>query len=318
MQVVVNDLSAKFPCSDVREGQEMMKNFIETYYLVKDVMKNNSILLDKDYRSFELAKDYRMEQWLNDARIDVELRRKFRRIINQSYTFDSKEFEQEYHWKLEAEFRHEELISKSCQLAYEMEGVLISFLSDPYWRRTIVQGIYTYLDESGEMISEQADVPNVSCSENAIAFRDEQGQIRALQEVESIHSGMDIYMCRNEAFPNLIFCENALKQLKTEIGGTEAGQVYRRLKELQLAAKEMKDKFIPSKLTHATPESLTTLQMFEEEHKIMLPNGQKQLFSWHIRFTGGYAGRIFFEPILNESKIYIGHIGRKLPTAKYH
>lgn len=318
MQVVVNDLSAKFPCLDVRAGQEVMKNFIETYYLVKDVIENNSILLDKNYCSFELAKDYRIEQWLNDVRIDVELRRKFRRIINQSYTFDSKEFEQEYHWKLEAEFHHEELVSKSCQLAYEMEGVLISFLSAPYWKRTIVQGIYTYLDEFGEMISEQADVPNVSCSENAIAFREEQRQIRALQEVEAIYSGMDIYMCRNEAFPNLIFCDNALKQLQSEIGGTEARQVYRRLKELQHTAKEMRGKFNPDKLTHASPESRTTLRMFEEEHKIMLPNGQKHLFSWHIRFTGGYAGRIFFEAIPNESKIYIGHIGRKLPTAKYH
>lgn len=318
MQLVVNDLSTKFPCCDVREGREIMENFIETYYLVKDVLENDSILLDKDYHSFELAKNYRLEQWLNDNQIDIELRRKFRRIINQSYTFDSEAFEQDYQWKLEAEFRHEELISRSCQLAYEIEGVLISFLSDSYWKEAVVQGIYTYLDEAGEIISEQAEIPNVSYRENAIAFHDEQVKKQSVLAKESIHSGMDIFMCRNHAFPNLVFCDNALKQLQTEIGGAEAGQVYRRLMELQIVAKEMKNKFVPDKLTHATPESPITLQMFDEEHRIMLPNGKKQLFSWHIRFTGAYEGRIFFEPLPNESQIYVGHIGRKLPTVKYH
>lgn len=69
------------------------------------------------------------------------------------------------------------------------------------------------------------------------------------------------------------------------------------------------------KLTYATPETDKTLKMFAEEHKFLLPNGQIKLFSWYVRFTGAYAGRIFFEPMLQEAKVYIG---RKLPTARYH
>lgn len=56
----------------------------------------------------------------------------------------------------------------------------------------------------------------------------------------------------------------------------------------------------------------------KDEHTFQLPNGKIQIFSWHIRYTGGYAGRIFFYPVPEEKKIYIGHIGHKLPTAKYH
>lgn len=318
MQLVVNDLSAKFPCPDIKMGQDIMKNFIDTYYLVKNVIDNDSIVLDKNYRSFELAENYRMEQWLNDDHIDVEQKRRFRRILNQSYTFDSEEFDQVYQWKLDAEFYHDELTSRSCQFAYETDGILISFLSDSYWKRAVIKGIYTYLDKEGEMILEDASIPNVSCEDNAAIFCEEQEQIIALQKKESIHSGMDIFMCREEMFPNLIFCDNALKQLQTEIGGTEAGQVYRRLLELQEVANEMGKKFDREKLTHATPESKATLQQFEEDHKIMLPDGTRQVFSWHVRFTGGYAGRIFFEPCPEESRIYIGHIGKKLPTVKYH
>lgn len=318
MQLVVNDLSAKFPCPDIKQGQDMMENFIDTYYLIKDVVDDNGIILDKDYRSFELAKGYRMEHWLNDGRIDIEQKRRFRRILNQSHTIDSEEFEQAYQWKMEAEFYHNELTSRSCQLAYEIDGVLISFLSDSYWERAVIKGIYQYLDEVGEMISEDACVPNVSCKENAVLFRSEQEKVFSLRRRETIHSGMDIFMCKDEMFPNLIFCENALKQLQTEIGGTEAGQVYRRLLELQEAATKMGKKFDKGKLMHATPESKATLQQFEEEHKIMMPDGTKQVFSWHVRFTGGYGGRIFFEPRPEEARIYVGHIGKKLPTVKYH
>lgn len=289
MQLVVNDLSAKFPCEDVETGHKIMKSFIETYYQVKRVIDNDSVLMDKDYRSFELAKDYRLEHWLSDKRIDVELKRRFRSILNRSYTFDSEEFEREYQWRLEAEFRYGELVSRSCQLVYETEGVLISFLSDPYWENAVVKGIYTYLTKNGEMLEEEAGVPNVSCPQNTAAFCSGQERHHALRRREAIRSGMDIYLCREERFPNLVFCENALKQLQTEIGGAEAGQVYRRLTELQEAASEMKGKFDKDKLTHATPESAKTLQMFREEHTIMLPDGKKQLFSWHVRFTGGYA-----------------------------
>lgn len=318
MQLVVNDLSAKFPCPDIKGGRIIMENFIDTYYLVKNVIDDNGILLDKDYHSFELAKNYRIEHWLNDGQIDIELRRRFRRILNQSHTIDSEKFEQEYQWKMEAEFYHNELTSRSCQLAYEIDGVLISFLSDSYWEKAVIKGIYKYLDEEGGLISEDADIPNVSCKENAVLFRSEQEKISSLRTRESIHSGMDILMCKDEMFPNLIFCENALKQLRTEIGGTEAGQVYRKLLELQKAAKEMEKKFDKEKVMHATPESKATLQQFEEEHKIMMPDGTRRVFSWHVRFTGGYGGRIFFEPSPEEAKMYIGHIGKKLPTVKYH
>lgn len=318
MQLVVNDLSVKFPCQSEQQAQEIMKEFIETYSCVKDVLEDDRVFLDKDYRTYELAQNYRFEQWLNDKRIDIELKRKFRTIMNRSYTFDSEAFEKEHHWKTDAEFLHEELVSRSCQLVYEIEGNLISFLTNTYWKNASIGGVYTYLDETGEIISESAEIPNVSCKENVMDFRKRQESILALQERKKIHSGMDIFLGKDEMFPNLIFCDNAIKQLKTEIGGAEAGQVYRRLKELQGVAEKMKDKFEFEKLTHATPETELTLQMFADEHRIQLPNGMRQIFSWHVRFTGAYAGRIFFEPVPKEGKVYIGHIGRKLPTAKYH
>ena len=107
--------------------------------------------------------------------------------------------------------------------------------------------------------------------------------------------------CKETRFPNLIFCENAINGCYKNVGVAEAGQVYKRLLELP----------------KASPETPLTLEQYETEHTFLLPEGNAQLFSWHTRFTGGYAGRIFFYPDTTQKKMYIGHIGHKLPTKKY-
>lgn len=133
-----------------------------------------------------------------------------------------------------------------------------------------------------------------------------------------ILSGRDILQGAEQLFPNLVFCENAVRGCQKNVGVSEAGQVYKRLLELQRVAEGMETVFHKNLLTRATPESEVTLQRFSDEHTFQLPNGKIQIFSWHVRYTGGYAGRIFFYPVPEEKRIYIGHIGHKLPTVKYH
>lgn len=111
---------------------------------------------------------------------------------------------------------------------------------------------------------------------------------------------------------------NAIQGCKKNVGVSEAGQVYKRLLELQRVAEVMENKFNKEVSTKATPESGATLERFSIEHTFLLPDGNTQIFSWHTRFTGDYAGRIFFHPVPEKKIIYVGHIGHKLPTVKYH
>lgn len=116
----------------------------------------------------------------------------------------------------------------------------------------------------------------------------------------------------------MIFCENAINQLKKSIGKTEVNQVYKKLIELQRVAEEMVCSFERSSIPKATPESQLTLDRFRIDHTFELPDGSSKVFSWHVRFTGSYAGRIFFEAVPEQKKIYVAHIGKKLPTVLYH
>lgn len=318
MQMILNELSARFPVETTEGGKQIMNSFLDTYFNVKKIIHNDSILLDQDYRSFELAQGYRIEQWRNDPTVDVENKRRYRTLLNKSIIYNSKEFEEERGNDFRTEFLHRKYTSKGCLLAYEMDGVAVSFLSNDYWKCSEIEGDYLELSDKGELEQHKVKIPNVSFQENIKSFNCYYEQKCKEWRYTNIVSGQDILKCAEAMFPNLIFCENAIDGCKKDVGVSEAGQVYKRLLELQRVAETMENKFDKELLTKATPESRVTLERFLVEHTFLLPDGNTQVFSWHTRFTGSYAGRIFFHAVPEKKAIYIGHIGHKLPTVKYH
>lgn len=318
MQMILNELSARFPMESLKDGKQLMRHFLETCFNVKRIIHNDRILMDRDYQSFELAKGYRIEQWRNDTTVDVEEKRKFRALLNKSDVYNSKEFEEEHPLDFRTEFQHGEYSSKGCLLVYEMDGVAVSFLSDEHWKIAEIDGTHITLTEDGRLESDEVSIPNVSYANNVETFKKYYEQKKEERRYIDILSGQDILRCAEEIFPNLVFCESAVQSCKKNVGVSEAGQVYKRLLELQRAGESMKGNFDKNVLTKATPESEATLKQYSQEHTFQLPDGRTQLFSWHTRYTGGYAGRIFFYAVPREKIIYIGYIGKKLPTAKYH
>lgn len=171
MQMILNELSARFPVETQEEGKLLMETFLETYFAVKGIIHNDSILLDKDYRSFELAHGYRIEQWRNDPTVDVEDKRRFRALLNKSAVYNSEEFEQENVLDFRTDFQHKEYSSKGCLLAYELDGVAVSFLSSIYWKVPEIGGVYIELSDDGDLKQCQVSIPNVSYQENVILFK---------------------------------------------------------------------------------------------------------------------------------------------------
>ena len=318
MQMILNELSSRFPLESPEDGRQIMGFFLDTCFEVKKMIHNDCILMDQDYQSFELARGYRIEQWRNDKEVDVEQKRKFRTLLNKSVVYHSEEFEQEHPWDFRTEFQHRQCSSKGCLLVYEMDGVAVSFLNSEHWKIPEIEDAYIELADDGTLERNLVSIPNVSYTKNVEAFRRYYEQKKEERRYTDILSGQDILRCAKEMFPNLVFCENAMQGCRKNVGVSEVGQVYKRLLELQRAAEGMKGRFDKNILTKATPESEATLKQYSLEHTFRLPDGKIQLFSWHVRYTGGYAGRIFFSPVPKEGIIYVGHIGHKLPTVKYH
>ena len=210
MQMILNELSARFPIQSIEKARELMDTFLKTYFTVKKIIRNDSILLDQDYKSFQLASGYRIEQWRNDPNVDIESKRRFRVLLDKSDVYNAEEFEQETGWDFKTEFLHENHTSKGCLLAYETDGVAVSFLSDEHWKTAVIKGNYIELADDGELYESPVEIPNVSFGGNVEIFREAYAKKNAVGQYSDITTGESILKQAGQAFPNLTFVKAPL------------------------------------------------------------------------------------------------------------
>lgn len=135
------------------------------------------------------------------------------------------------------------------------------------------------------------------------------------QKLFQIQTGNELWLKRNELFPNLKFCEGVKTQMRTLKNATsELRQVIIKLYELQLVAsqciagKGIQEEDFTSKVTY---ESKARERDFKDKLTFLCPDEKEHLCSWHARYTPG-AGRIHFFPVENEQIFYIAYIGPKI------
>lgn len=314
MQLVLNDLSLQFPVENQYEARKIMQMFLAAYRLAKEATGSDCLILDSSLPHLFLSEGYCVDQWRNDYEVDIEEKRLFRSLIQRSETYDAFSFDEESEFKISMSKQS----SVGCLLAHLLDGCCLSFLCRSEWDTPFIQGDYLYLnDEDCEIESHTVSIPNIASAHTASVFSLSHTAKIQQHRRASFASGTSIVE-RISEFPNLELCENAKTQLLAEHGRKCTRQIARRLFELQEYFESADGGFDSDKLTHCTPESQSTLDQYKDAHTFTLPNGEEKLFSWHLRYTGEYAGRIFFFPDMTSKKCYIGHIGQKLPTSKYN
>lgn len=135
------------------------------------------------------------------------------------------------------------------------------------------------------------------------------------QKLFQIQTGNELWLKRNELFPNLCFCDSVKTQMKTLKNATsELRQVIIKLKELQtvaarcMAGKGIQESDFSSKVTY---ESKSRERELRDKLTFLCPDGKEHLCSWHARYTPG-AGRIHFYPVESNQLFYIAYIGPKI------
>ncbi|RKI41924.1 hypothetical protein D7V86_08190 [bacterium D16-51] len=309
MQLVLNELSVEFPLEDEYEGKRVMTRFLCTYRLIKKILKNDRILLDTNYNGIYLASGYNISKWRNDPSVDMDEKRLFRSLINRSLVYHKEDVEEE-------EVHIDGQDSKGALLAYLNEDCLISFDTNNKWKTDTIYAKLLWLGEE-DVEEKYIKLPNIVDEDTVCSFEQKYFDKLADDLREKIVVGEDILKNAAQVFSSLIFCRTAERQLRQLKDPVSVRQICKRLLELQEYFAARPKVFDKNQLNHATPESDITLQYYSREHTFQLPDGQYQVFSWHMRFTGNMAGRIFFFPDIQNSKCYIGHIGGKLKTVTY-
>lgn len=317
MQLILNELSFSFPVDNEYIGKELIKNFINTYQKAKRYGIHEQVIMDKDYRSFDLSKNYNIGKWLNDPSVEKELKRAFLSLLNKSIAFNKDTFKDAKFDINHSEFLFNNQNAIGCLIAYETNNCVISFSSADCWKKAEIQGNYSTLDNEDTINSPiPVSVFNICDEKTTDSFLKKYNSEFSIDLYSFFKTGKSILDNRDKFFSNLIFCENAVKQLNTLINPIVIRQVVKHLKDLQDYISKCDSSFDKNALKHASPESESTLNKFRNAHTFKLPNGSDYTFSWHLRYTGD-NGRIFFFPDTQKKVCYIGYIGRKLPTVKY-
>ncbi|SET59637.1 hypothetical protein [[Clostridium] polysaccharolyticum] len=318
MQMILNELSANFPVCGREEGKKIMSHFLEVYQEIRKVVMNDSLVMDKHYNSFFLAKDYHISEWRNDPTVDREKQRLFRSIINKAIVYDGREIDDVKIDILSSEFKYKMLNAIGCLIAYETGNFVLSFATHECWKEKFIKGLYSNLYELETVENpRKVAVLNVSKVEDKYHIKtDYLEQINS--RYRSVKCGKEILYHSKEWLPSIQFCDNAVRQLQAESNYMNVQQILKKLLELNDYFAELKGNFDVNALKNCTPESEITLKHYKKEHTFRTPSGKEEIFSFHLRFTGTYAGRIFFKPDIENNTCIVAHIGKKLKNQTFH
>jgi len=310
--MVLNHLSLGTPAAEERIARELMSELIRT--MKTAVNLGVKILRTQDNIFYLiLAQDYPVARWLNDNQVSQDDRDFLLTLSIQTPPIaDIIDPELENRVDL-SEFRYQGALATELGIAYLLDALAVSLLSEPRWDCSHLELEIERLEDD-ELIDDRAEIVHASRS---IHVQEHADWIKKRIRTE-VPDGSDLWNRRDELFPHLEFCDRIYEQMQDlRTGNPMLGQVVKRLFELEEYCQNWTSgSFNSDNLPRASPESEITLQQFGKEHTFRCPDGAERIFSWHLRITKSW--RLHFSTALGPGKIIVGHIGHHLSTKRYH
>lgn len=308
LEMVLNELSLKTPVGDIPKARKLMSELISTLRQakvsgVKVLRTSNKI----DY--LELAPNYPIARWRNDPEVDKEEIRFFKTLATKApfWTNEFQEFKDEFDL---SEVRYQGEIVNSIGFALIVDGLPVSFNSETRWKNSYLSLKVLRIEENQEIVSETVEIIHASCRNHVKQHYD---WIKNRFRTE-ILDGEELWNRREELFPNLEFCEEVYKQINyLDNRKPIFRQLIKKLFELEESSKNWTDGAfkLETLASKASVESQSRLRQFDSELSFMCSDGEKRLFSLHVRITPG-AWRLHFCTELGPGKIIVGYIGSKI------
>ena len=318
MKIILNDLSYNrdiFTISDEYQIKHCINTFVEVLLL----LQKNGIIKNKgdfesleDIRTIDFGYTYNFQKWLNDKKnVKSEHQIFFKRFIDKYNIVIKPELISEFScFILKKEYKSE-LLSK----AIEQNSGVLSFTITKFFCCNYINGTYRFLDEKGNLKQENKKIINVYNKSNISHLN----EICINTKYSNITSGIDLWEYREVLFPNLIICACVKEQIYDNPGMPHVNAIIKRL-ELLNNYYEKNDYFNINILGFKARDESETVKNnsnLNKLRKFKKPDNSYSYFYNHISFSGDFNGRIYFEANDTLKKIYIGYIGKHLPTAKY-
>lgn len=313
VDMVLNHLSLGTPAAEERTARELMSELIRTLSTaVKLGVK--TLRAQTKIGGIIIAQDYPVAKWLNDNQVSQDERDFLLTLSTQTPPIaDITEPGIENRVYL-SEFRYQGEQATELGIAYLLNALAVSLLSEEKWDCSRLDLEVRRLDENQEIIDERVEIVHASRPNHVLEHAEEiQHRIRT-----GVRDGAELWHRRAELFPHLEFCQDVGERLQNiRTGNVMLRPIEKRLFELEDYCQSWeRGPFDSKSLLNASRERQTTLQQFGEERNFLCPDGEKRDFSWHVRLTP-LAWRIHFFPDVGPGKMIIGYIGPHLRTVNF-
>jgi len=301
--VVFNELS--LPFTNQTKIKKKLKDFFSIF---NELEKRNitKIRMDKNFKDYPILENKSLQQFFGQLS-DIELKDRLREFItNGIVKIDSPLImnnEEESEQLLESEYFYNNISTQGGLACADVWNTLaISFNSDEEWNNyKIILQKETISDEEKVNI----EILHLSKKEHIEdTLKDFFNELEDFIKLGITQN--NFWEKREEFFPKrIVFCKEVEKQIKT-LDKHIFRQAIRILRDI-----ENNQESIPK--NKYTPESPSVKNNTKKSDKRMFTiNNEKVYFDNHITFS---SKKIYF--LEQDDKIYIGYIGKHLPTKKY-
>jgi hypothetical protein len=191
-------------------------------------------------------------------------------------------------------------------VAFSMDGLAVSLSSHDLWNVAWIQVEKSWIDNQDV----QSRTLSVEHACRAIHL-DAHAQWLLEKEPSPPANGVELWDGRLSLFPSLEFCGAVESQIKS-LGGNEPRfkAVVRGLGDLQIYCDSWDtENFDINRLSNASGESESTLNMYSNERIFQCPDGEYRLFEWHLKRGDT---RIHFFDFPQRKRILVGYAGAHL------
>ncbi|MXN31567.1 hypothetical protein [Delftia sp. CH05] len=208
---------------------------------------------------------------------------------------------------MEFQTRPGKIYSSALAWATLLDSATVSFDAHPDWSKEWVEISFRRLDDDGNLL----DIDSRTRNASQAAHADEHEGWLKLLGYTSVQSAAQVWREKEDRFPGLHFLPRVEKDL-VALGGSGI-PFQQAILSLASLAKDVDAWKVespwPEFSSKASPEAETRQDLCWVMDD---STGKKELFDWHIRFTGGLAGRIHFRVDSANKRLIIAYIGGKL------
>ena len=271
---------------------------------------------ENGFKSIEVSREYPVAKWLGNLERE---KRQFMVSVADRFPYIDEKDTVAYAQYYLSDFRSDDLEEKEAKglgAAWLLDGIAVSFFGMEQWNHPLIHIQQRKMDDNTDIAETMVEVRNAVSSAHMELHRE---YYRGVEYCERQLGKLDQLKDSGEKiFPALVFGDMVYDWLdRSNLSVTAFRRIIRHLYRLNRFFEDgvSRGNCDLRILPHCSGESESTRNQFSSAREFLI-HGREYDCEWHLKIIADNI-RIHFFPDFENRKVYVGYIGRHLPTSQY-